>query len=478
MKKSKVLVYLSSLNSSELKKFEQFVASPYFNQRPELVELLRYLIPYHPEFPEKSVNKTSIIENVAFNKKNNEKELSYQLSFLFKLIEQFLTISKFEKDSRLKEIHLIESLYEKKLMNSFRTELKKKLEDMENVADIDSIHYYKASLLYKLQFRTNVVQRRTYDNSLQKASDYNDCYFFLNKLKYSCNMIDQSKFLKTDYDTNLVDETIAFIKKSKFVEEPIIAIYLNILNIVQGNDAKQKFKLLKTQIFEHADSISNSELKDIYIYAINFCARQIKKNNLAYLQEAFDLYLVGIKEGILLDENKQLTIWTYINVSKLGVRLKEYDLTKEFIFNNKDKIPKQYREDAFNYNLSEWNYSTKNYEEVIRLINNIKVNDPYIHSMSRITLCKMYFESFEIEPLLSLIASFSIFLKRDKKLAGNMKTFYKNFCDSLFQLLKRNQKKLPTIIEKIKTTEYISDREWLLQAAEKIQTEKKWQLPN
>ena len=474
MKKSKVLVYLSSFTKLELKKFQQFVASPYFNQRAELNSLLGYLATYHPDFPENMVKKAKIIENVDFNKKNNEKELSYQMSFLFKLIEQYLTISKFERDSKLKDIQLIEALYEKKLMNSFNTELRNKLQDMENVVDKDATHYLKSMLLYDLHSRTKL--QRKHDESLQKASDYNDYYFFLNKLKYTCGMIDQSKFLKTNYDIGFIDQTTAYITNSKFVDEPLIAIYLNILNIVRGNDATAKFKLLKKQIFENTGNISRTEFKDIYIYAINFCARQIKKNQLTYLQEAFDLYREGIDKEILLDKN-QLTYWTYANVVKLGLRLKEFEETEKFIFENKDKIPKKLREDAFNYNLSELYYYTNKFDEAQRLINCIKVDDSLLHSKSRVILCKIYFESFEVEPLLSLIASFSIFLKRDKKLAGNMKTFYKNFCDSLFQLLKRNQKKLPVIIEKIKTTELISDREWLLQAAEKIQNDKKWQLP-
>ena len=466
-------MYLSSFDSSELKNFEQFVASPYFNQKAELVELLRYLIPFHPDFPDSTVNKSKILENVTF-KKNNEKELSYQMSFLFKLIEQFLTISKFEKDSQLKDIQLVEALSEKKLMSSLKTELNKKLQDIENVQDKDSTHYLKAALLYDLHSRSKI--QRKHDESLQKASDYNDYYYFLNKLKYSCSMIDRSKFLKTNYDIQFINETTTYILSSKYVKEPLIAIYLNILNIVEGTDAKAKFKILKKQIFENTSNISQREFKDIYIYAINFCARQIKKNELEYLQEAFDLYREGIDKKILLDKN-QLTYWTYANVVKLGLRLKEFEETESFIFENKEKIPKNLREDAFNYNLAELYYYTNKFDEAQRLINCIKVNDPLLHSKSRVILCKIYFESYEIEPLLSLIASFSIFLKRDKKLAGNMKIFYKNFCDSLFQLLKRNQKKLPRIIEKIKTDEYISDREWLLQAAEKIQTEKRWALP-
>ena len=458
MKKSKVITYLASFSPTELKKFKLFVASPYFNQKEEVVALLAYLIPFHPEFPEDKVKKAKIIQHVNFNKKNNEKELSYQMSFLFKLIEQYLTISKFESDSNMKEIHLFNSLYEKKLMNNFRMELSKKLQDIEKVGDKDASHYLKAALLYDLDRHTK--EQRKHNESLQKASDYNDYYFFLNKLKYSCNMIDQSKFLKTDYDIGFVDETTAYIKDSKFVDEPLIAIYLNILDIVKGIDAKAKFKLLKNQIFKNTYNIAHSEFKDIYIFAINFCARQIKKNQLEYLQEAFDLYREGIDKKILLDKN-QLTTWTYGNVVKLGLRLKEFSEIEKFIFDNKDKIPKNKREDVFNYNLSELYYYTNKFDEAQRLINYIKVTDSMLHSNSRVILCKIYFESFEVEPLLSLIASFSIFLKRDKKLSGNMKIFYKNFCDILFQLLKRNPKKLPGIVEKIKSVELISDREWL-----------------
>jgi len=60
MKKSKLLSYLSTFSKDEFKSFEAFIASPYFNTKPDLITFFGLLKKAAPDFKEKKVEKTII----------------------------------------------------------------------------------------------------------------------------------------------------------------------------------------------------------------------------------------------------------------------------------------------------------------------------------------------------------------------------------------------------------------------------------
>ena len=64
--------------------------------------------------------------------------------------------------------------------------------------------------------------------------------------------------------------------------------------------------------------------------------------------------------------------------------------------------------------------------------------------------------------LLSLLAAFTIFLKRNKELSSPIKQTFLHFCELLYQLIRRPEKKLPELKEKIESTSPLTDRDWLL----------------
>ena len=82
-------------------------------------------------------------------------------------------------------------------------------------------------------------------------------------------------------------------------------------------------------------------------------------------------------------------------------------------------------------------------------------------------LIKIYYEIDEEEALLSLIASFTIYLKRNKKIASNIINTYLNFTSLTYQIIKAKPNKLPAILEKIKTIEPLTDRRWLISIGER-----------
>ena len=78
-------------------------------------------------------------------------------------------------------------------------------------------------------------------------------------------------------------------------------------------------------------------------------------------------------------------------------------------------------------------------------------------------LLKIYYETNEGEALFALIASFSIYLRRNKKIAKDVGEGYLNFTAILGRIVRATKDKYPPIIEKINNTQQLYNRNWLLE---------------
>ena len=83
-------------------------------------------------------------------------------------------------------------------------------------------------------------------------------------------------------------------------------------------------------------------------------------------------------------------------------------------------------------------------------------------------LAKIYYETNEENALLSLLAAFTVFLKRNKNISADLKKTYLNFCHFLFQIIRKKKKHLPKLREEIRITKLLTDRAWLLKELQNL----------
>lgn len=477
MKKSKLIDLLSSFSKAEFKSFRDFIASPYFNKREELIPFYDYLLKYAPTFAENKVDRRKVYKALHPDIPYNEKELGYLMSYTTKLVEQFISLQKYEQDDIFPVYYLLTSLNERKLNKYYKQEDKKASSKAKLPVKKNGNYYYKQHLLSDVASQHFLSQnQRKQDSNLQLASDYLDLFYLTTKLKYSCEMINNNIVLGTSYDPKIVGVLEKAMNNFSVDEEPIIAIYNLIYNILNEKEPDTNFIALRGAIQKDISTLNVEDAHEIYQYAINICLRMIRKGKKEYVQSAFELYLEGINQEIFFDKG-YLSPWAYTNVIKLGLILKRYEWIEKFIHEKNEKLPESFRENAMHYNLAELYYSTKKFDKAVYHLNFVKFSDLVIHLGSREILAKIYYETDEDDALLSLIASFSIFLKRNKNMSANLKKPYLNFCDLLNQLMRKNPKKMLMIREKILTTSPLASKSWLINVSNNLLKEFKIKLP-
>ena len=221
------------------------------------------------------------------------------------------------------------------------------------------------------------------------------------------------------------------------------------------------FHQLRQLINELSGKISKQVMRSAMLAAINYCARSIRRGLTSFVEPALNLYLKGLEDKVLFDEGV-LSPWTFNNVVKLALRLERFSWIESFMQTYQSFLPETFRSDALHYNQAELYYYTNRYQDAQKALLQVPYTDLNFYLGARVLLAKIYYETDETESLLSLLAAFQIFLKRNKDISLNIKKTYLHFCEILYQIVRGRSSHLPTLEQRIKTTSLLTDRDWLL----------------
>lgn len=465
MKNSKLIGLLRSFDPAEFRQFYDFVASPYFNKNEDLIDLVGYLESVAPELPPDKIKKEDVFKVLYPGEPFDKKKMAYLMNYLLKLGERFLAVQQYEGEGMLNNCHILDQFVDRKLDKHYNYLFNKTDQELKEKGRKEGKVFYHQYLL--AQVATNHFyskQIRKFDPSLQLVADELDKFYFFHKLKYSCEMLNRKAIIKADYQLNLIEEVKEYLLKQQEVD-PLIEIYLHIYLSISFPEKEAYFEKLMDLIDHHAMEIDRKSRREIYLYAINYCAPKIRRGLDKYTSIMLELYVRGIENKSLFDD-AYLSHWTYSNVVKLALRLERYDWAETFIKEHVGSLTPHLRDDAEHFNLAELYYYKKDYDQVLTHLNQLHFTDLHYHLGSRVTMLKTYYEVDAEEPLLSLLASFTVYLRRNKKISLPMKNNCLNFCNLLHQILRRNPKKREAIGQDIKTTQPLAERAWLLKVWE------------
>ncbi|MCB9275196.1 MAG: hypothetical protein H6564_14225 [Lewinellaceae bacterium] len=463
MKSSKLAQLLSTFDPGQWRQFEDFVASPFFNKSEELIRLTAYLKGFAPDITSSEVTAEQACKAVAPGKPYDARQMGYWMNYLHKLGEQFVSIRRYQLNTPRQYCDVLNEFSERKLDKHYLFLYRKAEGDVERaLADTESLRfrYELAETASKHFIRQRV---RSFDSGLQHAADALDQLYFLQKLKYSCEMLNRQAIISADYSLSFIEEVCQFLERQP-ERLPLADIYLHVYRSLAG-DSEAHFSRLIELILQYSEKIQPLERREVYLYAINFCARKIRQGREEYVPIVLGLYMQGITDESLF-EGGYLSHWTYTNVVKLALRQKDYKWAEQFIREYSRKLAPHSREDALHFNLAELFYQKEQYGEVLSHLSQLNFTDMFYHMGSRTVLAKTYYESDEIESLLSLMASFSGFLRRNKKISPALKKTYLNFCNLLIQLLHDNPRKREKVKAQIQHTQPLAERAWLMKVWE------------
>lgn len=426
---SKLHLMLQQLSKREFRRFVEFVHSPYFNKHDRLKDLTDYLYVHLPENNLEALEKNALFEHLFPNEGYNEQRLADLMSYLVKLLEQFLVQLNLERNAFQEELGLMEELAQRDLHKPFQRQARRLRNQQKKEKNRDENYYLQEYLFWNASDSYFMrQQKRTKDESLQQKVDALDLFYLSAKLKNACEMVNRSHVISETYHFWLTDEVLSYLRNNidDYAEHPSIVVYFHILSILTEPDEESHFTKLKAVLAENMGKFRREETRYMYLYMQNYIIYRINKGDQRYLPELFNLYKWLLETEIILEGN-YLSQWDYKNIVSAGYRMEAYHWTEQFIHNYRDKLRPEEQENAYNYNLAMLYYYKGEFKRALRLLQTVDFTDLYYALGARSILMKSYYDLEDWDPLYSLFDSFSVYLKRNKQISGYQQEIHLNF---------------------------------------------------
>ncbi|MBC8173871.1 MAG: hypothetical protein H7X71_08200 [Chitinophagales bacterium] len=469
MFQNKSIVILRTFTPQEMRQFDEYLRSPFFNKNQTIVQLFEILKLNYPLFESQNIERTNLYTRVYGSEKFDEQKLRYLMTDLTKHLEEYLCY-KAITDEELFKMHLLLYTYRlRKLEKPFFATLKIAEKTLEEWPRRDVSHAFYEYLIEedKYKFESDRKEHLLKSN-LQKVVNDLDKYYILNKMRYSAEIINNKNVVAINYKLFLYEEIMNHLRNNPLDHVPAAKVYYYVILTVTEPENKQHYKNLLTSLEENKNIFSKDELFDLYVYAKNFCIRKINQGYTEYIRELFDLYKIILHNKIIFKDNS-LSQFDYKNIVYLGLRVDELDWVKNFIIKYNEYLDLKFRKNAYTYNMASYFYFINNYDEALTLLRSVEFTDIYYHLDSKSLLLKIYYEQEETEAFFSLVEAFKVYIKRHPLIPNAQKTTYNNmikYVSKLFKWKLNPKNNVEEMAAEIESTKPLADINWIRKKVE------------
>ena len=470
MHDSRLVELLKTLSPAETKELGRWIRSPFANQREEVVRLFDHLADKLCSAREGNLKKETVYKKLFPGEAFDEKRMAYTMSRLNLAAQSWLSFAEQQNGSEAAfRLQLAKALRKRGLEQQSERELKLAEAALQAQPHRNVAYHQLSHELHLERYESSASRQRTAASSFQEWSDEESIVFAAKKLNQACTALMHKAVSETNLRIDFLEEVLAFVERRQLMALPAVGIYYLSYKAMTEEDSKHWFGQLREAMRRHFHQYPKTEMRDIYLLAVNYCIRQINTRRQGdeqtyFLRQVFDLYTEGLDQEVFL-ENGALSRFTYKNIANAGLGLKAFDWVEGFLHQYKDKVEAPHRESAYLFNLASLWFRKPDYGRALDLLTRAEFDDVLHNLDARRMLLRIYYDLGEFTALDSLLSSFAIFLRRRKDV-GYLRQNYLNLIrltKKLLQIPVGEKEARAKLRKEIEDTKAVAEREWLLQ---------------
>ncbi|WP_156825739.1 hypothetical protein [Lewinella cohaerens] len=471
MKNSTIIPVLKTLDKKECREFSKWLASPFFNQRQDVIDLFQYLTAGQHLTEEKFLLKERIYRKLFPKESYDDAKFRQTVHFLYKQLEQFIAYKEIERDEFAYAVAYLRALRKRNVPKVFQNKFKAMKRQGLGSQLLDNSGLKHSFALYDEHSSLLGGIDRTKDIHLQECINAFDTLFIAEKLKYACLALSHQQVFRTTYESKFFEEVIKTVEtEPDLLDYPAIAIYYyGYLVQRKDEDSDEYYFSLKSTLQKHLDVFGESEQRDIYLMKLNYCIQRINKGATNFQRELFEIYQDTFESKIIL-ENDVLSRRTYLNAIMIALRFKAFDWVENVIKEYTHYLEPEYQKVFRDFCEAKLAFELGNYSRAQQLLLFFDSNDILISMNAKTMLLKIYYEEDEHDALESLLESMKVYLKR-KKVIGYHKDVFQNMLKYTKKLVRINpfdKEKRVVLRQEIENASPLTDRPWLLEQIDKM----------
>ncbi|MEO8664049.1 MAG: hypothetical protein ABI462_01020 [Ignavibacteria bacterium] len=490
MLKSSLLEIIRTFTKEELKSFEDFVRSPYFNKKENVIKLFFEIKKYAPNFTEEKLKKEKVWKALFPKAKYNYGILKNIIHDLNKLAEKFIRLECSEKYEIKTEIDLLEPLFERNILDLLSRKFSsfEKAYSENNLKDLNcesEFIYYNLSNFYDLKSWTEYSYRPDENyKEIQRLSSVYFIYSFLlgcfkrfNNLKsknLGKHFPNETGFTDSFFENFLhegIELLMTFARNCSTIKNTNVlnCFYLMYKSVSSANNVENYFNF-KHSLKEYGDEMSKSDLLGLYC-CLNNSLENLQSPEVNLADEFCDNYKAMMSKDIFLELNGVLREYRFNNFLYYSCNADSYEDALRFITEYLDKIPEISRSSSYNFGMALVHFAKSEFNKSLEFI--AKINQNYFdmkHQLKNLILM-IYYELNDYDAFLYSLDTNKHFINNNKAVDDNRKesgNIFFNLVSKLFKIKENYNDYECNKINLELSSSFIIQRKWLIEKMEEI----------
>jgi hypothetical protein len=486
MHNTAVISILKSLSKDELKEFDKFIISPFFNNQPSLTRFYKQLRTFHPDFTGSRLERKTVFGKLYPDKEYSDATIRRLCSDLKKVLDDYIYY-KAGENARAEAGFIKASEYIRRGLNK---EAEREMEQIDKVIDSSGLishEYIKNRLEYEDLTVQLLLQRNRQDLAMGNFMNETEflIYHFVTRLAYYVHNLRVNKLIFNSSGSRFAEEFISsidFEKISRLADENreeganpeinhAIRIYiLFLLNNVDDKEEKYFFELKKL-LPQVINKFSPHERYNLYQLAEAICWRKMEIiDREKYRREMFEINKQRLRDGVFSPDGKNMRLMLYRQVLITSLHLKEFNWAEEFVAEYSPKLPEDIKDSMKKFSEAHILFEKGDYHKSLGLLNKVDFEIFTLKFDLRNLMLRIYIELNYIEEAISLMDSYKHFTSNNKNVSDYYREITNNFlkyCKKIIDLRNNGSAGVRSgkeeVIQELLKENMVNFKAWLLE---------------
>lgn len=439
-----MLTVLNKFSRKELKKFRNFISSPYFNKRKSLLRVFDCLISFYPYIRIDKEVKTFISVELYSRKRVNDTKIRKLLSRLSLLLEKFILMESVSGNSlsnELTKIKIIEAAeFDKRLSAKFSA-----LNDKFSSHTVKNKNYYRDRIsfdreYYVMKVKYYFIVDKKLIRSCHENIEYLNLYLklesYYDSLSLKCSLKDHP-----DLSAGIDMALSAIAARKAFFRKHHPVIYFKYLGIMLFTSREECFeselvKYYKKDILKYDESFS------FYYYSFleNFYNSKTNERDGFYIRKLLGIYDDIYNKGLYVTDNvrssPKMLSRNFSRIVGMAYSLKENKWADNFIMKTGSSLFPVLSGEMRNLAMARMYYERKDYNEALKYLHKVGNKDTHCYVSSYFLLARIHFELKNFREIECIVRNLQTNLYRNKNFSRYETEHIKKFVIYFPKLLK------------------------------------------
>ncbi|MBK9333011.1 MAG: hypothetical protein IPM96_11555 [Ignavibacteria bacterium] len=469
---------LKTFSKEDIKQFEVFLNSPFFNKSRKLTKLYKILLKYYPHFNSKFLTEQKLSIMISPGLNFNRYTMNRLFYDLYICEEKYLLMKSLDRNSFQSHDLLRGEFFRRRLFQLIDKNIKYVKKNIETKNSIDADHYLN---MFKLSTDIcnlfTITTSKSNSSQIKKKTEGNSerakfiTYFFVTEMirEYE-NLLTLEKTYNTVMNLDFVKDIFTKFDFQEVLKMMIssednspytvnLSIYLALLLAFSNKDNERYYFNYKKKLILSLKDLSADEKRFHIGRLIRYC--MLKREELDK-QNKFHHELFNVYEFILKNKYYRSSVMNYMPVELYrsilmhALRLKKYKWTIKFIKKYSKYLNPDKMKNIYYYSNAQYYFHRKMYKDARHNLQKI-IFDEFMYKIDYKNLMLITsFELKEYESVINMIDSYKHFLKNDDTLSGKSRISHRRFINMTYALVMHKtsvNKVIPHFLKK----EYVCD---------------------